>query len=533
MWRFLSHCAAAALVLFAGPDARGSRVFAALEEFDRFGSREIWPGFEPRGIPLEIFDGSRTWLVRHPAPPPEFKASSGRADIRVVEGRHASMRSNTSLELAGVPTATASFEGRSEDAPHLAALLLHEAFHVFQARRHPKWGGNEVDLFLYPVEDAEALGLRRLESAALRRALAAGNGPGAAAWAARALELRRERFRLLPESAAAYERGSELKEGLAQYIEAETAGHGSVLFPPAEFPPAAIRDRAYASGCAIALLLDRLDPAWKRRLEEKDDVALDELLGRAVSGVSPEDFRPGETEEAAQRARQDVAAEVARRASLRKEFLEAPGWKLVVETEDRLFPQNFDPLNVERLSSSEVLHTRWVKLGNSSGALEVLDRRCLTESAGKHPLFEGIRRATVTGLPSAPRIEESDGLVKISEKGLTLEFRGARVSRSDHTVTITLGAPKAQTPRKREATFLQHAFDNGVQRWARPHRFGRFCRVRLIVAAQVYGSTLGAEQLGVDPGLVGREIPGHRGEPGLELRIPGLLGQGLAQYRAR
>jgi hypothetical protein len=444
-WWLLSRCAAAALVLSGGLNARESRVFAALEEFDRFGSRELWPGFEPRGIPLEIFDGRRTWLVRHPAPPPEFQASFERADTRVVEGRHASMRSNTSLELAGVATATASFEGRSEDAPHLAALLLHEAFHVFQARRHPRWGGNEVDLFLYPVENAEALGLRRLESAALRRALAAGNGPSAAAWAARAIELRRERFRLLPDPAAAYERGSEVKEGLARYVEAETAGPGPALIPPAEFPPAAIRDRAYASGCAIALLLDRLDPAWKRRLEAKDDIALDDLLGRAVSGVPPNDFRPGETEEAAQRARQDVAAEVARRASLRREFLEAPGWKLVVEAGDPLFPQNFDPLNVERLSPSEILHTRWIKLGNSSGSLEVLDRRCLTEGAGEHPLFEGVRRATVTGLPSAPRIEESAGAVKISEKGLTLEFRNARVSRSDQTVTITLGTQRKAT----------------------------------------------------------------------------------------
>jgi hypothetical protein len=450
--RLLPRCAVAALVLFAGVHAGRTRVLAALEEFDRRSSREMWPGFEPAGIPLEIFDGRRTWLVRHPAPPSEFTVSSERADTRFVEGRHASMRSNTSIELDGVPTATASFEGRSEDAPHLAALLFHEAFHVFQARRHPKWGGNEVDLFLYPVEDAEALGLRRLESAALERALAAGSGPGAAAWAARALDIRRERFRLLPAAAAAYERGSELKEGLARYIEAQAAGPGSILFPRAEFPSGAIRDRAYVSGCATALLLDRLDHGWKLRLEEKDDVALDELLGRAVSGASPNDFRAGETVQAARRARRDVAAEIARLASLRREFLDAPGWKLVVEAEGPLFPQNFDPLNVERLSPSEVLHTRWVKLGNAFGALEVLGRRCLTESAGKHPLFEGVRRATVTGLSSAPRIEESDGAVRLSEKGLTLEFRDARVFRSGQTVTITLGAQSRSRPQSPRPT---------------------------------------------------------------------------------
>jgi hypothetical protein len=120
-------------------------------------------------------------------------------------------------------------------------------------------------------------------------------------------------------------------------------------------------------------------------------------------------------------------------------FLGASGWRVVVETEDPVFPQGFDPWNVERLSAADVLHTRWIKLGNASGSLEVLDRHCLTEGAGKHPLFEGVARATITGLPSEPRIEETDGAVEISEKGLTLTLRGARVTRDGQTVTITLG----------------------------------------------------------------------------------------------
>jgi hypothetical protein len=115
----------------------------------------------------------------------------------------------------------------------------------------------------------------------------------------------------------------------------------------------------------------------------------------------------------------------------------APGWRLVVETEDPIFPQGFDPWNVERLSAAKVLHTRWIKLGNASGSLEVLDRHCLTEGAGKHPLFEGVRRATITGLPSAPRIEEADGALKISENGLTPRLprcpsRTRRPKRDDH-----------------------------------------------------------------------------------------------------
>jgi hypothetical protein len=232
-----------------------------------------------------------------------------------------------------------------------------------------------------------------------------------------------------------------MKEGLAQYVETKAAGEGEPVLPEAEFPPEAVRRRSYASGCAIGRLLDRLDPEWKRRLEEKDDVPLDELLRRAAAGTSPAEFSAAEEARARERASADVEAMRDRRKALRREFLEAGGWSLVLETGDPLFPQNFDPWNVERLSAAEVLHTRWLKLGNASGSIEVLDRKCLTEGAGKHPLFEGVRRATITGLPAEPRVEETPGGVKISADGLTLEFRGARVTRSGQTVTVTTSFP--------------------------------------------------------------------------------------------
>ena len=428
---------AAALIVPPGPDGSGPGVPAILKEFDRICARPFWPDFHPCQIPLAVFDGRVTWLVRHPRPPEQFAAAPERKDARVFEGRHADLRANTSVEIAGVPTASATLERRSETPRRLAALLVHEAFHVFQAKRHPKWGGNEVDLFVYPLEDAEALALRRLESESLRRGLAARRSARSAAWAARALEIRRERFARLPGQAAAYERGTEMKEGLARYVEAMAEGDSASLFPELEFPAQSVRERAYASGAAMALLLDHLDPDWKRRLEQRDDSTFEDLLERAAAAARRIDFRGPETEEARRRAAEDVAVLMRRREQLRRGFVESPGWKVVLEADDPVFPQKFDPWNVERLSASEVLHTRWVKLGNASGSLEALGRRCLTESAGKHPLFEGLRRATVE-LPSEPRVEETPQSIKISAEGLTLEFRGARLSRSGQTWTVIL-----------------------------------------------------------------------------------------------
>ena len=423
------------------------RILTVLHELDRIAARPLWPGFEARKVPIEIFDGEHTWLVRHPSPPEEFRPCFGEKDIRVFEGRHASLRANTSAILAGIGTATASLEGRSEGPRRQAGLLVHEVFHVFQARRHPNWGGNEVEQLVYPAEDTEVLAQRRLESMALRRALAA-NRREAGAWAARALAARQERFARLTDRSAAYERGTEMKEGLARYVETKGAGDGHSLLPESEFPPDAVRLRAYDSGAAIGLLLDRLAPAWKRRLEEKDDTPLDELLREAVAGREAIPFPAPEKEAARRRAAEDVRAMEARRAALLHDFLADRGWTVIVEAGDPIFPQAFDPWNLERLSASEVLHTRWIKLGNSSGSLELLDRPCLTEGAGKHPLFEGVRRATITGLPSEPRIEDTHGAVRVSAEGMTLEFHGASLARDGQTVTITLPrSPDRSIPR--------------------------------------------------------------------------------------
>lgn len=460
---------ALAMLLFASapaapappaPDA-GSAVFEALAAYDRMAARPIWPGFEPSKIPLEIFDGRRTWLVRHPSPPADFAEVPGRPAVRVFEGRHETQRANTSADVRGARTATASFEGKTSASPAtLAALLLHEAFHAFQAERHPKWGGDEGELFVYPVDDAEALALRRLESAALERALEASSRADKGRWAARALEVRKRRFARIGAAAAAYERGTELQEGLARYVEAVAApSELGRPFPAGkvEFPADRIRERAYASGCAMALLLDSLAPGWKSAFDSRQvNEPLDEALGSALMSASastpastrPADFPDSEFAAARSKAEADTAAWTASRAKLRSDFLERPGWTVVLESAAGapLFAQGFDPWNVERVGGTDVLHTRWLRLGNAAGFFEALDRASLTEAAGRHPLFSGVRRATVAGLEDEPRMDDSGGRVRVDAKGLTLEFRGARAVRGERSWTVTLPASPAAAP---------------------------------------------------------------------------------------
>ena len=84
---------------------------------------------------------------RRLAPPDSFRPVEGRDRLQVMAGRHPGVVANSSAEIGGVPTATLMFEG-NPDAQPLAAVALHEIFHVFQGARHAGWVANEADLFL-------------------------------------------------------------------------------------------------------------------------------------------------------------------------------------------------------------------------------------------------------------------------------------------------------------------------------------------------------------------------------------------------
>ena len=403
----------------------------------------LWPGFDPLAVPLAVYDGDRTYLFRHPSPPDGFDRVPVEPGTYAYDGRHPAVTANTNAEVGGVGTATVLLDRRDRSPASLAPLAVHEAFHVFQRERHPTWTANEADLFVYPSDDVAALALRRLETDAFRRALSTG-ADDVACWSRRALALRAERYARLDSASVAYERGTELNEGLAVYVEGRAAGRATVDLAPDAYGPADVRRRAYATGAALALLLDQAAPGWHRAFG-LNGRPLDAALGQALGEGRTCSFSAAETSEAEGRARADVDALAAARAERLAAFEDRPGWRVVVEAAGQpLWPQGFDPLNVERVGAARVLHARFLRLGNEAGHLEAIDGgaadvEALTEGAGPHPLFNGVVRVVLTGLP-APEVNEAGGAVVVSAPGFTAAFDGAHVVREGRTVTVRLGS---------------------------------------------------------------------------------------------
>lgn len=410
---------------------------------DRMSGRSLWPNFHPARIPVAIFDGQRTFLFRHPSPPTGFNEVPGSPGTFTMPGRAEGVTANSSALIGGVQTATLVPGPVRSTLRDRAGTLIHEAFHVFARAHHKRWTANEAELFTYPFTDTAQFAMQRGELEALQRALRSGREKGRC-WARVAMQIREQRLSVQSPGAAEFERKTELNEGLPTYVEKSAVGVSDTnLVTRTRYGPGSVRQRAYQSGLAIARLLDRYSPRWTHILEAADTAYLDVLLSKALvpTGAAKPQCGFKESEQALFRAdaAKDVGNIVRQHADARKAFLARGGWSLVIlAARSPLFPQGFDPLNVAVVAPGEVLHSRYVKLGNESGSIQVLDQSALTESAGSHPLFNGVKRVTITGLPAEPALSDDAGVLSVKSGGIALEFRGALVERRGNTLVVTL-----------------------------------------------------------------------------------------------
>ncbi len=292
--------------------------------------------------------------------------------------------------------------------------------------------------------------MRRLETDALRRASEARQSTDAACWARAFLTLRAARFDGLDSAFTRYERATELNEGLASYVQLRALGTRTVPFPVSEFAPAALRLRTYTTGPAIALLLDQFAPAWKSSLEASDAQSLDDMLAGALprpANVQPCVHPSAERMSAMRAATRDSVALASDRAARRATFDTRTGYRIRVQAAEGapLWPQGFDPLNVERTDGG-LLHTRFLTLGNAAGTIQLIDEAsadidALTVAAGTHPLFNGIRAVEVAGI-GEPTVRVAGDTLTITAAGLSLALRNARAERDGTRIRVLIGPPR-------------------------------------------------------------------------------------------
>jgi hypothetical protein len=416
-----------------------------LEELRAIDGASLWPGFNPQEIPAAIFDGNNTYLIHSVNPPSEFAPMDGKQGISIYPGSHPQIYGNGRIQLDGTWAATVVLRERSPLTGNvytprdLAAILLHEMFHVHQRLHYPKWAPNEAVLFSYPYDTPERLYLRRLEMKSFLRALNSLDDSEAKKWSAAALGYRDRRLSLLGQDRKQYEDELQRFEGLGNYVERTAASKPMASEDRfQEFVPGIIRDLGYLEGSWTAGLLDRLDPDWKHEMDRDPSQSLATLLSQACNGASPASFSQEELKRTEETAQVDFDIWREERTKLRDELENRPGYQVVIDSE--ALPLNlrmFFATHTEALNDRESLHRRLFMAANSGGSLEVRRRDCVVTATGP----SSILRVAVPGFSTEPEIMRAAESVSLKAEGFTLGFSHATVSRDDQTVLIKLQAP--------------------------------------------------------------------------------------------
>jgi hypothetical protein len=300
----------------------------------------VWPGWNAAATPLLFYlPGEQDVLINHPHPSGGFLPYDGPVQfpggrIMVKDGPTLIEwdGQNTSQDVEGVRTLIVAdrlsnlrvqvssllmdekpaqekvqalqLSDLATDPYDQLAMVVHEAFHVFQDERAPDKGANEMLLLSYPVLSVQNNTGFALEGAALARALRAGDDAEFRRAAVRWLAVRKDRRSALPREAVDYEDGIEFTEGLAKHTEyrlfqvlegrrpgpamawaqgfagyadltrqrenlieqmvKHMSGEARVNNDP--YGTAPLRMRLYFSGMAEGVVLDRLSPGWKDRI---------------------------------------------------------------------------------------------------------------------------------------------------------------------------------------------------------------------------------------------------------------------------
>lgn len=435
-------------------------VQAALKEAPSV-DESIWSGFSLPRTALFVYDAeSKMGLLFNVDPLPQGFAPAYAADPKVGLGPipadeppaagAAPLAGRLTAWIPAGDLAPAQGAGAATAAVYRNAFLVFESFRGFQ-QVDPGQAGAE-----YPYLDAEGAALARAEGRVLARALDAGRAelPGLLA-AFRSL--RQQRLAALPEALRSYEWAKEAQDGLAAYAgylaraKTDPQGARAVLVKGLESIAAQgigpRGERFAATGCALALCLDRALGTWKQDFEKTDRNSLLPVIAAAVGNAAPSDIAFVGLDGLRQEESAAVAKIRADEQAQLDAILKADGLVVVLDLQQVLgqsgiqWSNRYVPNGVLKLEGNREIRTHYYSL-TGPGVLEF---------ASSRPILIETRKSITAGFPSAqmPYMTLNDkplaltagevlvGNLEIRGDRLTIKVPKARISFTPKVLTVT------------------------------------------------------------------------------------------------
>lgn|GEM_PF-2710116 len=300
----LIAAALSSIIISGAVPEKFQSIVPSVEAVEGIGAKidaSIWPGFHYGELAVFVFDAqSREGLLLHAKPIPSgftvvdaslpflaWGKAPGNDPMEEGTGPIGSQMAGW-IKLDGI---------KSDSPPEITADLYAEAFSVFEAYRG--FAQPELDPSVkIPILDADMNARIRAEDALIENMLNAPTSELPALTAA-LLKMRADRQASLSPALAKYEWESEVSGGLAYYAgysarsKNDAAGARarliSLLDDSAKGGKEAYGKRLGASGCVMALVLDRALPKWKTDFEATDRASFKPMLDKIAAGAQPAD----------------------------------------------------------------------------------------------------------------------------------------------------------------------------------------------------------------------------------------------------
>jgi hypothetical protein len=417
----------------------------------------VWPGYEVLAQPILLYrPGVGSWLIGHPAPPPDFAAIPGSpAPFRPGEIPDLGMSYQLHRAIGGVDAFVYRQESGESDE-QAAKTSVHERFHVFESKAFARARGRE------PGEAGEeSVALAALEQKILSAALGA-QGLERERLIRQFVGVRRHRWDAGGAPLIYLETREERSEGMARYVDLSLlarVGRGAAPgdavrrrlddFPSVESMK---KHRHYESGAAQGLLLDWAGVSdWKARVAA--GAAPSDLLAAAFPVSSPKELAAQAKAEHAYAALQARAAEVVEAYRLEKAkalaaYKAQAGVELIL-----VIPYEDDSDNGFEAESPEYElpegdfrpNMRLVDMRGGGYVVHVVDRATIW--GGDLRFFAEIESLKIDGAATPPRSYRGGPFKSLSlrARGVELDFdRPGEVSLSGGAFTISV---REKTPR--------------------------------------------------------------------------------------
>lgn len=378
----------------------------------------LWPHFKPQHTPLLLFDGQQTWLTGA-TPQEAFWQQTDQGWL--WPGRHPALIANSVIELPeGIQAAGVLLHTLGDidhiKAPQLAALLIHEAFHVYQ-KAHPSiaWQVNELAALTYPNANAQILHSRAEETEYLAQALADQSN-----WkthAQQAFYWRKQRRMLLRPEHNEFEQRMETLEGLAEFVETRFLNAVPKLEAKTAIqqPP---RQWAYSSGAALAHLLLHTGNDWQRPV--LDGQTLEDLLEAKIGTINT----PPIHRELQTLAQITAQQHQEKQQQSEQQFFLLEGTRLHLASQQPLQITGFDPMNIQALDQQRILHNRFISIQGPDISIELFNHPALASGPS-------LMKITELEIPQLPEPTLQDGIWCIQTDAFKIKLPAHSVQRNE------------------------------------------------------------------------------------------------------